>query len=599
MSTPERNVAAALPLATEQAVRLTTFAAGLTPDELLWSSGFLAGMAAASGAALPAGATTPAVAAEPAGRLTILYGSQTGNGQRLAEELAVQAAQRSVSARVVNMADYRVQDIKKETAVAIIVSTHGDGDPPDDAEALHEYLGGERAPTLDKLHFSVLALGDSSYPYFCKTGADFDTMLEAQGATRLGARVDCDLDYAEQARNWSDATLVAARELLGEPTAGAAPTLHAVPGTRFSADNPLPAEIVVNQKITGRGSSKDVRHLEFDITDAGLRFEPGDALGVIVANPPTLVDEFLDVLGLDGEARIDANDVRTLLGERYELTVASRAFVERYAALAASEALTALLTENAREQLAAYLAERQIIDIVREHPSQPTADAFIACLRALKPRLYSIASSPLVSADEVAVTVAAVRYEAFGREHWGAASTHLADRSAVGDVRGVYVEPNPRFRLPDDPSAPIIMIGPGTGVAPFRAFLQHRAASGADGRNWLVFGDRQSREDFLYQLDWARYRKQGLLTRMDVAFSRDQAEKVYVQDRLREQAADIRAWLADGAYLYVCGDASQMAPDVHDALVDILAAGDGGSREAGEAALKDLRRAGRYQRDVY
>ena len=593
MSIPASQVLPALPLATEKVETLTQFAAGLAPDALLWSSGFLAGMAAAGGVV---SAEQPLRAESLDARLTILFGSQTGNGQRLAEELALAAAQRSVAARVVNMADYRVQDIKKETALAIIVSTHGDGEPPDDAEALFEYLMGERAPQLATLRYSVLALGDSSYPYFCKTGVDFDERLAALGAQRYGDRVELDLDYAEAAAAWSEATLDAARDLLGEPGVGTAPALHAVSGTRFSVDNPLAADVVVNQKITGRESSKDVRHIEFDIAGQGLDYLPGDALGVVVANPPVLVAEITALLGFAADERVDGTNLSVLLTERHEITVASRAFVERYAALDGGEGLKELLVDESRAKLAGYLASRQIVDIVREYPVRTTPAEFVACLRALKPRLYSIASSPLVSEDEVAITVAAVRYSAFDRDHWGAASTHLADRTAVGDVRHVYVEPNPRFRLPADGNAPVIMIGPGTGVAPFRAFMQHREASGAEGRNWLIFGDRNAREDFLYQLDWARYRKRGLLTRMDVAFSRDQADKIYVQDRLREHAGELARWINDGAYIYVCGDAEQMAPDVHAALVEVL--GQVGAAD-GEAALKELKRAGRYQRDVY
>ncbi|MEL7538491.1 MAG: assimilatory sulfite reductase (NADPH) flavoprotein subunit [Pseudomonadota bacterium] len=599
MSTPASKIPPALPLATEQLDALTALGKSMRPEALLWSSGYLAGLAAATGSAVTAPDAPAATQTESDAQLTILYGSQTGNGQRLAEELAVQAAQRSVSARIVNMADYRAQEIKKETAVALIVSTHGEGDPPDDAEALYEYLHSDRAPKLASLNYTVLALGDSSYAQFCQTGIDFDERLAELGASRLHNRVDCDTDYAAAAEAWADATLTAANEHLGASSVRSVPTLHAVQSARYTAEHPLAAEVIVNQKITGRASTKDVRHVEFDLSGSGLEYQPGDALGVVVANPPVLVDEFCDVLSLDRDIDVDGTSLATLLSERFEITVASRAFVERYAELAGSDGLKALLADDAREQLVAYIADRQIIDIVREHPSSPDAARFVECLRPLKPRLYSIASSPLVSEDEVAVTVAAVRYEAFGRPHWGAASTHLADRTDVGDVLSVYVEANPRFRLPEDPAAAVIMIGPGTGVAPFRAFLEHRDATGASGKNWLFFGDRNSREDFLYQLDWARYRKRGLLTNMDVAFSRDQADKVYVQDRLREHAAELFAWLEEGAHIYVCGDASQMAPDVHEALLDVIAAGLGKGRDAAEDYLKTLRRAGRYQRDVY
>ncbi|MEM8981618.1 MAG: assimilatory sulfite reductase (NADPH) flavoprotein subunit [Pseudomonadota bacterium] len=594
MSTVANAAAATLPLEQSQLDALTTLGRALPTDALLWSSGYLAGMAAARS---DVAESPPLPEGEQAPRLTILFGSQTGNGQRLAEDLAVQAAQQSVNARIVNLADYRPADIRRETAVALIVSTHGDGEPPDDAESLYEYLMGERAPRLDALMFSVLGLGDSSYAKFCQTGIDFDARLAELGGTRLQDRVDCDTDYEQAAAEWAGATLQAAAEYA--TAVDAMPTLHALSTARYDAARPFTAELVANQKITGRASSKDVRHIEFDIAGSGLTYEPGDALGVTAANPPALVDEFCTVLALDPSAAVGDTTVADALRESVEITVASRAFVERYTELTGAAELAQLLLDDQRTALAAYLSGRQIIDIVRDYPAQPDAAEFIACLRPLKPRLYSIASSPLASDSEVAVTIAAVRYEAHGHAHWGAASTYLADRREPGDTVSIYVEPNPRFRLPDDPTTPIIMIGPGTGVAPFRAFLEHRDASGASGDNWLFFGDRESREDFLYQIDWARYRKQGLLTRMDVAFSRDQAEKVYVQHRLREHAGDVYDWLQRGAHIYVCGDAQHMAGDVHDALLDIVAAGLGADQAAADAYLKALKRDGRYLRDVY
>ncbi|MEM1261171.1 MAG: assimilatory sulfite reductase (NADPH) flavoprotein subunit [Pseudomonadota bacterium] len=594
MSTVAKAVAATLPLEQDQLDSLTALGQVLPPDALLWSSGYLAGIAAARASAQDA-PTSPVATNAP--RLTILFGSQTGNGQRLAEDLAVQAAQRSVNARVVNLSDYRPADIRREKAIALIVSTHGEGEPPDDAEALYDFLMSERAPRLESLVFSVLGLGDSSYAQFCQTGIDFDARLAELGATRLADRVDCDTDFAEPAAAWADVTLQAAANV-ATPVA-TAPILHAVKTPLFSAERPFASQLVVNQKITGRDSTKDVRHIEFDIDGSGLTYEPGDALGIHVANPPALVSELCEVLGLDSSAAVGDSTLAAALSDTFEITVASRAFVDRYAALTGNAELARLLEDDQRQTLAAYLAERQIVDIVREHPSLPTAAEFLACLRPLKPRLYSIASSPLVSNAEIAITVAAVRYEAYGRAHWGAASTHLADQRQPGDSVSIYVEPNPRFRLPTDPTLPIIMVGPGTGVAPFRAFLEHRDASGAGGDNWLFFGDRESREDFLYQLDWARYRKRGVLTRMDVAFSRDQTAKIYVQDRLREHGTDVFAWLQRGAHLYVCGDATSMAPDVHAALIDIVATGLGDDRAAAEDYVKQLKRDGRYQRDVY
>lgn len=578
--------------------RLRAAVSGFSTENLIWSSGYLAGLAA-----LPA---TPAADQEIAavqsgspGQLTILYGSQTGNAKRIADDIAVRAAANSIAARVVSMADYRPQDLKRETALLVIVSTHGEGDPPDDAEELHEFVSGSRAPRLESLSYSVLALGDSSYAQFCATGREFDERLAALGATRMVDRVDCDLDFEDPAEKWGGEALDRATEIVVTEAAPRVPSLRAVTTPLYSAERPFAAEIAVNQKITGRDSGKDVRHIEFSIDGSGLRYAPGDSLGVVTANPPKLVEEILGLLSLDGQTELSAGTLAEALSTQFEITIASVGFLERYAKLSGSKKLLELLGDNSRDELLRYLDARQIVDVVREYPSAPAAAAFVACLRKLKPRLYSIASSPLTSPDEVAITVAAVRYDAFGMAHTGSASTHLADRSDIGSELGVYVEENARFRLPRDPAVPIIMIGPGTGVAPFRAFLEHREAEGAGGENWLFFGDRHQRDDYLYQLDWARFRKNGVLNRMSVAFSRDQERKIYVQDKIREEAEEVFAWLARGAHVYVCGDAAAMAADVHQALLDVLHTAGGLDPEQAQAYLKSLKRAGRYQRDIY
>ena len=321
---------------------------------------------------------------------------------------------------------------------------------------------------------------------------------------------------------------------------------------------------------------------------------------VVTANPPRLVEEIIDLLGLPATAALDdGRELAGALGSDYEITTASRAFVARYAEASGSKALGALLGESQRAELGRYLAGRQVVDVVREHPAALSPADFLACLRGLKPRLYSIASSPLATPDEVHVTVAEVAYTAFGRTHWGAASSHIVSRLAVGDSVEIRLEPNPRFRLPADGEAPVVMIGPGTGVAPFRAFLEHREAAGAGGRNWLFFGERNFCSDFLYQLDWARFRKRGVLDRMDVAFSRDGERKDYVQHRMLERAAELYAWLEEGAFVYVCGDATRMAPDVHAALVSVVMQGGAVDDDAAEAYLREMKRGGRYQRDVY
>ncbi|MCC5868572.1 MAG: assimilatory sulfite reductase (NADPH) flavoprotein subunit [Gammaproteobacteria bacterium] len=592
------------PLSDDDLSRLQSLVGGFSASKLTWASGYLAGLAAAGGSALAAPDAAALAVEAPAARLTILYASQTGNGRRLAEAMQADAQSRGLASRVVSMADYRPAELRKETLLALVVSTHGEGDPPDDAEPLHEYLFGPKAPKLAGLHFTVLALGDSSYAEFCKAGRDFDERLVELGGQRLHARVDCDVDYEASADQWRTATLDEARQRQQAAGAKVVPHLHAVGAASGVAakavDAPVIAEVLTNQRITGRGSSKLVSHVEFGVEEGSLAYAPGDALAVTTHNPPALVAEIITQLGLSPDAPLpDGQQLQAALTSRFEITIAARSFVERYAQVADIPALTALLAAERREELNAYLADRQIIDILHEHPASISAEAFVGTLRPLKPRLYSIASSPLATPDEVHLTVAEVAYTAFDRPHWGAASSHLASRLTPGESIEIRVEPNPRFRLPADDAAPVIMIGAGTGVAPYRAFLEHREALGASGRNWLFFGERNFSTDFLYQLDFARFRKRGVLTRMDVAFSRDQREKEYVQHRITEQAAELYAWLEQGAYVYVCGDATHMAPDVHAALIAAVGSAGGLTGEAAEEYLKTLKRQGRYLRDVY
>jgi sulfite reductase (NADPH) flavoprotein alpha-component len=589
------------PLSDTDIQQLESLVSGYSASKLTWVSGYLAGLAAgANGVTAPAAAATPAAdSAAQSARLTILYASQTGNGRRLAEAMQADAQRRGLDSRVLSMADFRPADLRREALLALIVSTHGEGDPPDDAEPLHEYLFGPKAPRLENLHYTVLALGDSSYAEYCKAGRDFDERLAALGATPLHVRIDCDVDYEADAAQWREHALTQAAERQKAASRGVT-RLHAVPAMEQPAAGPLVAEVLTHQQITARESSKRVQHVEFGFEGSALSYEPGDALAVTTHNPPQLVEEFIALAHLDPDGTLgDGRSLRQALTSDYDLTIASRSFVERYAAASGASELTALLAPERREALTHYLAERQIVDVLHEHPAVLAADALVACLRTLKPRLYSIASSPLANPEEVHITVAEVAYQAFGRPHWGSASNHLAARLAVGEGIEVRVEPNPRFRLPADEAAAIVMIGAGTGVAPFRAFLEHREATGASGKNWLFFGERNFSSDFLYQLDWARFRKRGVLQRMDVAFSRDQDTKHYVQHRIRERAAELYAWLEAGAHVYVCGDATHMAPDVHAALLEVVSEAGGHSAEAAEAYLKTLKRQGRYQRDVY
>lgn len=585
------------PLDSSQTEKVQDALDGLTSDQLQWVSGYVAGLAAAQGTSEPA-VIQPA--SDPTKTLTILYGSQTDNGRGVAEELAQEASARGLATNLVSLADYKPANIKRESFVSLVISTHGEGDPPDDAELFHEFLMSDKAPKLDDLKFTVLALGDSSYVNYCQTGRELDGRLKELGAEQILPIVECDLDYEDPASRWSQDVIKSLPDELA--SAGEVSQLRAVKSVApYDKHRPFGAEVLTNQKITGAKSSKDVRHVELSLEGSGLSYEPGDSLAVIADNPPQLIEELLAALGFGGDEEVTIKDstipIRDALRTELEITAPSLAFLKSYADLAGSEQLLELL--ESQRQLAEYLDKRQIIDIVREFPATLSPPDFAGVLRKLMPRSYSIASSPLANADEVHLTVAAVKYQAFGTEHWGAASTMLSDRIAEGDKVSVFVDANPRFRLPADGQTPIIMIGPGTGVAPFRAFVEQRAELGASGKNWLFFGDRTFHSDFLYQLEWQRFLKRGILQRMDVAFSRDQADKIYVQDRIREHAADVWAWLQQGAVLYVCGDAKQMAGDVHDALIDVLVTQADYDAESAEDYLKDLRRAGRYQRDVY
>lgn len=582
---------------------------GLSPSQLQWVSGYAAGLAAAAGSPQLAANMKPVVADSEnlsARKLRILYGSQTGNAEAIAIALAAEARSRGFAVDAISLADYKPANLKRESLVTFVVSTHGEGDPPDDAELIHDYLFSKKAPELSHLQYSVLALGDSSYVNFCETGREFDSRLHELGAQRIEAVLECDLDYDTAVAGWTERVIAGLPDLLGAEEIAAVPLLHAVKSASVvDKSNPFRAEILANQKITGGSSSKDVRHIELSLEGSGITYEPGDSLAVIVENPPQLVTELLAELQLDGDALVTLGDqqlpLADVLRESLEITAVSLGFLRDWAnllLLSGSDALQSVLDGNDTKALADLVAVHQIIDVVRQYPAHVGADEFAGMLRRLSPRSYSISSSLSANPDEVHLTVAAVRYEAFGSEHWGAASTHLVDRLREGDFVSVFVERNTRFQLPAA-DVPIVMIGPGTGVAPFRSFVEERVEQRASGDNWLFFGYRNLDSDFLYQLEWQRYLKQGHLRRLDVAFSRDQRKKIYVQDRIRENSAELYRWIERGAVIYVCGDAKQMANDVNDALTDVLTWHGGFDSATAVQKLKELRAAGRYQRDVY
>ena len=597
--------AAASPLSQEQVQKLQGLVAELNPIQQAWVSGYLA-------ASANAGALTGGVAAAPAAGdaapLTILYGSQTGNAKGVASKLKEQAESRGLAVKLVNMADYKPTALKKEKFITVVVSTYGEGEPPEDAESLHEFLTTKKAPKLDGVKVAVIGLGDSSYEFFCQTAKDFEERFNKLGAETIFQRADLDVDYDDEAAKWIDGALDAFEpdlkaqqqtsggQVVAMPFGAAAPA-----ASQYTKQNPFAAELSVVQKITGRDSTKDVCHVEISLEGSDITYTPGDSLGVYFLNDEALVDEVLALTQIDASSTVKLGDetlsVRDALIEKLELTQSYPGFVEKYATATGNPELLKLVEDKAA--MREYIEPRQIFDIIRQNPAKLDAQTLVDCLRKLQARLYSIASSQAEVEEEVHLTVGLVEFDAFGSEHLGGCSGYLARRAEEGCKVKVFSEHNDNFRLPVSDETPIIMVGPGTGIAPFRAFLQERDAREASGKNWLFFGNPHFTQDFLYQVEIQGYLKSGLLTKVDVAFSRDQAEKVYVQDKLRKNSKEVFAWLEAGAHIYICGDANRMAKDVHHALVDIIKENSGKDDEQAEQYLKDLRSANRYQKDVY
>ena len=598
------------PLSPERSALLAQLAAGADASGLLWASGYLAGLARSLDA--PVIAPAPATAVAPA---TIIYGSQTGNARRAAEALHAKLDAAGLPARLLRADAYSTRELANERLLYLVISTQGEGDPPDDAIGLSEFLLGRRAPKLPQLQFAVLGLGDTSYADFCGIARKLDARLVELGATRVQTLGEADLDIDIVAAPWREQALAHARELLKPAPATHLATVtplrpHALPA--WSQDKPFVAEVLANQRITGRefrnvgfrkygAVDKDVRHLELSLQGSGLAYEPGDALGIRHRNPDALVDAVLAATKLDGDALV-ARDGESLalaewLRDKRELSRIGRPLLASVAERGAHAELARLLEAQDKSGLAAVFDTHQLIDVLRRWPAGWDADALVAALRPQAQRLYSIASSRKRVGEEAHLTVDALRYQAHGFEHVGAASGFLASLEEGGSLP-VYIEPNERFRVPADAARDILMIGPGTGVAPFRGFVQERAETGAAGRNWLLFGAQHFNTGFLYQAEWQDALAKGELHRLDLAFSRDQADRIYVQQRLREAGRDVYDWLQGGAHLYVCG-AIAMGKDVHAALLQIVAAHNGGDTEAASDYLSSLQREGRYARDVY
>ncbi len=604
------------PFTGEQAELLNRLLPGLTETQRIWLSGYLtASLHTGAIAAAPTVASSAAVA-EPAASVadvpkdvTVLFGSQTGNAQGLAKKLAQQLTAQGFDVTLSSMGDYKTNNLKKVHNLFVLASTQGEGDPPDNAIPFYEFLHSKRAPQLAETKFAVLGLGDTSYEFFCQTGKDFDKRLEELGAERIVPRADCDVDFEEQAGEWIGQVLSALGEASAAASVAASPTATASvneEASPYSRTNPFPAEVLENLNLNGRGSDQETRHVELSLEGSGLSYEPGDSLGVYPQNHPQLVEDILQATGWNGDETITLNkngdtaSVRDALLHHYEITVLTKPLLEKVAGLADNEQLDALLEEGRAQDLRAYLQGRDLLDLIQDYGlGSIPADELLSLLRKIPARLYSISSSFKASPDEVHLTVRKVAYEQHGRQRYGVCSVHLAERLEAGDTLPVYIQHNDNFKLPQDASTPIIMIGPGTGVAPFRSFIAEREETGAEGKSWLFFGDRRFATDFLYQTEWQRWLKDGVLTRMDVAFSRDSDKKVYVQHRMLERSRELYEWIQEGAVLYVCGDEKHMANDVHLTLEQILIQEGKLSQEAAAEYLSTMLQQKRYQRDVY
>jgi len=593
------------PLNDVQLKALEQLTQGLQPDQTIWLSGYFQGLAGGL-----AGGSLPVAAAETSGAvggsaeklsLTILYGSHTGNGEGLAKKLNELAQSQNIASQVFPMDDYNPKKLKEEKNLLVIVSTHGEGEPPEMAEDFYEFITGKRAPKLGGLNYSVLALGDKSYKEFCQTGVDIDQALKKAGGHELHPVVKCDVDYEDDANQWIESVLSELNKL--QPSAApqsAAGEVKAATETVYSKKNPFRATVLDKARITGRDSDKEVYHFEFSLEGSGIQYEPGDALGVIAQNPPQLVDDIISTLGV-----IDSEVVETRIGKlpfneallhHYEITLLTRDVIQKYAATTGNKDVRAILEDDAKQD--EYLYGHDVLDLVHEFPERLTATDFLELLRPLPPRLYSISSSMDAVEDEVHITVSRVRYETKGRERFGACSSFLADRLEIDDEVLIYIDKNPNFRLPQN-GTPIIMVGAGTGIAPYRAFLQQREANSLKGKSWLFFGERHFHSDFLYQIEWQKYLKKGYLEQIDLAFSRDQVEKVYVQHKLIEQQKEVFEWLENGANFYLCGDLKYMAKDVQSALLEIIKSQGGMTDEQAKAYFKKMKKEKRFQADVY
>ncbi|MCL9650540.1 sulfite reductase subunit alpha [Pantoea agglomerans] len=571
-------------------------------DQKYWLAGFLAGLHSRllvlEDKQQPAAGTSAAATTQ----LHILYGSQTGNAEALAQTAAKSARAKGLVPVVQALGDVDLDVFATMRHVLIVTSTYGEGEMPDNAQLFWDAISASTAPRLEQMHFAVLAIGDTGYDGFCQAGKFIDMRLEQLGAKRVVDRIDCDIDFEEPSSEWLNSSMPQFAASAGSSgnVLESAPEAPVIPGSNKS--NPYAAALITNKRLSGEQSAKDIRHFEFDLSDSGLKYEAGDALGVIPVNEPSLVSLLLTQLNADYETPVPGFDrsLGDLLTYQFEISEPSRKLIEWVGQNTTNQELRHVLQHDDKDALGVWLWGKDTLDLLQLELTRTLAvPEFVALLRPLQHRAYSISSSSKAHPDQVHLTVASVRYHSGGRNRGGVCSTYLAERVRRGEKPAIFISPNKSFRVPANNSAPLIMVGPGTGIAPFRAFLQERQATGAQGKNWLFFGDQHQEHDFIYQDELLAWRDNGLLTRLDLAFSRDQEKKIYVQSRMLEQGAELYAWLQEGAYFYVCGDASRMAKDVDNALYEVVRQFGGLSTERAADYVDQLKKEKRYLRDVY
>lgn len=598
------------PFNQEQSEKLNQVFATLTNEQKVWLSGYLSATAIqANGSGVTQATTATGVSSEPKlskRAITVLFGSETGNAQGLAETLESKLKEKDFDVTIACMEDFKPKDLKKVEDLFIVTATHGEGDPPDNAITFHEFLHSRKAPKLNDLRYSVLALGDESYEFFCQTGKDFDKRLEELGAERLIPRVDCDLDFDEPAEKWMTEIL----ETIGQSSSQAASEPAQVSGEDVSAtqtysrSNPFEAEILENIKLNGRGSNKEVRHIELSLEGFNEAFEPGDCIGIFPKNDPAVVSELINTLVWNPDEKIAINDkgdtlpLEEALTSHFEITKLTKSIVTKAADIFGNGVLSEKVKKD--RWIYGYVEGRDLIDLINDFPPEDLqTDALHQILRKLPAREYSIASSHQATPDEVHLTIGAVRYHAHDRDRNGVCSVQFAERLQPGDTVPIYLKKNPNFKFPKTSETPVIMIGPGTGVAPFRSYIQEKEELDLNNKAWLFFGEQHFTTDFLYQTEWQGWLKDGVLDKLSVAFSRDSEEKVYVQHRIEENSKEFYQWIQEGAAIYICGDEKCMAKDVHQAILNVIQTEGHYNEEEAEAFLTQLKKDRRYQRDIY